>query len=301
MQEKIENLKKKLANGVSPAMATPLLNESGLVNTGVVPQLVDFLIAKGVKGLFVGGSTGEGILLSTKERKKLLESALTAVNGRVPVLAHIGAMRNEITLDLAKHAALAGVDAVGAVTPIFYGMHDLAIKDFYAEIATAVPDTPLFGYDIPHMAVNGISPNLAARLCTDIPSFAGLKTSNQDLQKVRRLIEALPEERIILVGSEGIALGSLAMGADGMISGLSTAIPEPFVTLTRAFANGDLGEAREQQRLVNCLLAEMPAGARIGGIKSILAERGVPVGPPVAPLPLPDQEIWPIMQSLLAK
>ena len=299
MKEKIALLKEKLTGGVSPAMATPLKPDSYSVNSEVVPDLVEFLIAKGVKALFAGGTTGEGVALDVEERKKLHEATIAAVNGRVPVLAHVGAMRVDTAVDLARHAAANGADAVVAVTPYFYGMHDDGLAAYFAAIATAVPDVPFFVYDIPHMAVNGISPALASRLAKNFPSFAGCKSSNTNLQEIRRLIDALPEDRILLAGNESIALGSLALGADGMISGLSTAVPEPFVALTHSFAIGDLAEARRMQRLINRLLLQIPGGERLGAIKSILNERGILVGQTGPTLPYPDHEIWPGMEALL--
>jgi dihydrodipicolinate synthase/N-acetylneuraminate lyase len=121
--------------------------------------------------------------------------------------------------------------------------------------------------------------------------LAGLKSSRVDVQMVRQLIDALPGDRILLAGNESAALGSLALGADGLISGLSTAIPEPFVAMTRAFAAGGIDEAREWQRCINRLLGLL-GGARLGGIKAILEQRGVPVGPPVPLLDATDEPLW---------
>ena len=301
MKEKVLILKQKLANGVSPAMATPMDNGSHRVNAAVIPDLVDFLISKNVKGLFIGGTTGEGILLDADERKKLHESALAAVNGRVPVLLHIGSQRTETAVKLARHAASIHADAIAAVTPYFYGMHDDGLAAYYHKIAEAVPDLPLFGYDIPHMAVNGIGPELAARLCKSIPSLAGFKSSNSSARAVGRLLEAVPSDRIVLAGNESIALGSLALGADGLISGLSTAVPEPFVALTQAFAAGNMVEARCQQRLINQLLTKIPAGERLGAIKSILTSRGILVGTPEPTLPPSNAGVWPAMQAVLTE
>src|SRR5690606_34876456 len=90
---------------------------------------------------------------------------------------------------------------------------------------------------------------------------------------------------------ESAALGSLALGADGLISGLSTAIPEPFVAMTRAFGAGDIEGAREWQRCVNRLLGVL-SGVRIGGIKAILNQRGIEVGPPVPTLDATDEPLW---------
>ena len=299
MRNKISSLKSRLSGGVSPAMVTPLEPDSYCVDTTAVPLLVDFLIGKGAKGLFVGGTTGEGIMLAARERKKLHEATMPAVYGRVPVILHVGAQRSDTAVDLARHAAGLGVDAIAAVTPYFYGLPDDGLAAYYQAIVDAVPDTPLFGYDIPQMAVNGISPDLAFRLCDLMPSIAGLKTSNPSIQAVRRILDAVPEDRIVLVGNESAALGALSLGADGLISGLSSAVPEPFVALTQAFSSGEGDEALRQQRLINQLLAMMPAGARLAAIKSILSARGVPVGTPVPTLPRTEAEVWPAMRVIL--
>ncbi|MFN2125883.1 MAG: dihydrodipicolinate synthase family protein, partial [Candidatus Promineifilaceae bacterium] len=258
--ERIGELNQKLAGGTSPAMATPIDRKTGQVALDVIPKLVDFLISHGVRGLFVGGTTGEGIFLDVEQRKKLHEITVSAVAGRVPVLVHTGALTTETALDLAHHAAEIGADAMAAVTPIFYGMHEDALAGYFKAIANAAPQVPLFAYDIPHMAINGVSPGLARHMFEELPSMAGMKCSNPDAQAIRRLLDVIPEGRILLAGNEAIALGSLAMGAAGMISGLATAVPEPLVALTDAFITGDIVEARYQQRTINRLLAVIPAG-----------------------------------------
>jgi len=288
----IHALKQTLHGGVAPAMATPLVPGTHTVNTAVVPQLVDFLLDKGVKGLFVGGTTGEGTQLDDDQRRVLHEAAVAAAAGRAPVLLHVGAQRTEAAVALARHAATLRPAALVAMTPTFYNMSDDALARYFHAVAEAAPDIPLFLYDIPQFAVNGIGPALLARLAAEMPLLAGLKTSRVDIQFVRQLIDALPPDRILLAGNESAALASLALGADGLISGLSTAIPEPFVALTRAVAAGQLDEARGWQRRINRLLAVL-GGARIGGIKAILNQRGIPVGPPVPTLDAIDAPLWP--------
>lgn len=289
--DRISKLKANLRDGVSPAMATPLIPGTHTVNVAAVPALVDFLAGKGVKGLFIGGTTGEGILLDDDQRRALHEAAAGAARGRVSVLLHVGAQRTETAIALARHAAELRPDAVVAMTPTFYGMSDAALARYFHAIADAVPDIPLFLYDIPQFAVNGISPSLLSTLAAEMPSLAGLKSSRGDVQVVRQLIDVLPRDRILLAGNESAALGALALGADGLISGLSTAIPEPFVALTRTFAAGAIDEAREWQRCINRLLGVL-AGVRIGGIKAILNQRGVEVGPPTPTLDATDEPLW---------
>ena len=289
--DQIAVLKSRVRDGVSPAMATPLVPGTHTVNLAVVPQLVDFLAGKGVKGLFVGGTTGEGTQLDLDQREALHEAAAAAAGGRVAVLLSVGAQRTEDAVRLSRHAVGLRPDAIVAMTPTFYGMSDAALARYYGAIADAAPDVPLFLYDIPQFAVNGISPALLTTLARDLPTLAGLKSSRVDVQMVRQLIDALPPEKILLAGNESAALGSLALGADGLISGLSTAIPEPFVAMTRAFAAGDIDEAREWQRCINRLLGVL-AGVRVGGIKAILNQRGVEVGPPVPVLDATDEPLW---------
>ncbi len=293
MKSKIGALKAKLKDGVSPAMATPLLADGYTVNTAVIPQLVNFLLDAGVKGFFVGGTTGEGILLNEAERMRLHEATIAAVNGRVPVIIHAGTNRTDTTLKLVRHAADMGADALAVVPPTYYGIHDDGLFDYYQTIVAAIPDIPLFLYDIPHLAVNGISPSLLRRLSAAMPSVAGVKTSRTNAQEVGQVIAAAPDYLIVLAGNEAIALGSLAMGANGLITGLSTAVPEIFVALTAAFARGDTATARACHDRLLKMLALLPDGARIGAIKQILAERGLDVGPAVPPRPTPpSSQLW---------
>lgn len=302
MREKIEQLQRQMAGGVAPAMATPLHPDGYRINVEILQPLVDFLIGAGVKGLFVGGTTGEGILLTPAERSRLHESAVAAAGGRVPVLLHVGAYTTAEAVELAEHAALVGAEAIVAVTPPFYPMHDDALLAYFRQVAEAAPETPFFVYDIPQLAVNGIGPALLRRLAETIPTLAGMKCSRPDAQMIRQLIDAAPPEVVVLAGNEAIALGSLALGAAGLISGLSTAVPEPFVAMTRALDRQDLATARSQQQLINRLLPLLPSGARIGAIKQILQQRGIDVGPAVPPRPTPALPGgWEQMEAILSR
>ena len=295
---KIKTLKEQLKNGVTPAMATPI-GKNGRFSPQSIPSLVSFLHDAGVKGLFVGGTTGEGLLFSVDERKQLHKAAMDAAADRLPILLHVGADRMDDALALTTHAATLNPAAIVAITPTFFGMDDDALFDYFVAIAQAAPEVPLLLYDIPHMAGNGISIPLFSRLAAALPNLAGAKTSRPDAQAIRRLIDAAPPEMIILAGNEAIALGSLALGAIGMISGLATAVPEPFVALTQQFADGDIAAAQQTQKLINRLLAFTPAKRRIGMIKSILNDRGIDVGTAVPPRAMPETAVWPQMKAEL--
>jgi dihydrodipicolinate synthase/N-acetylneuraminate lyase len=291
METKIRRLKEALQHGVTPAVATPLLKDGYTVNTAVIPTLVNFLIERGVRGLFAGGTTGEGIALSLAERQTLHAAMVDSADGRVPVMVHVGALRLDEALALARHAESIGADAIAAVTPYFYGMDDASLSAYYQAISEAAPDTPLILYDIPHLAVNGVNPGLLKQLAA-LPTLAGFKSSRGDAAQIASLLEARPAHTIALAGNETVALALLALGVDGLLSGLSTAVPEPFVALVEAFAAGNHEEARRQQQIIRQILALSPAGQRIGWIKQILNERGVMVGTAVPPRPTPTGPFW---------
>jgi dihydrodipicolinate synthase/N-acetylneuraminate lyase len=292
IREKIAILREQIAGGVLPAMATPLVNGGKALNREAVGGLVELLLGAGVQGLFIGGTTGEGILLSSEVRIALHEQVTASVNKRVPIIIHAGTNTTAETLTLARHAEEVGAAAIAAVTPYYYGMDDNGLFEYYRTIAQTVPEMPLLAYDIPHMAVNGISPALLQRLSTEIPSFAGVKCSHKDAQHVRALVDAGTADTIVLAGNESVAAGLLTLGVHGLVSGFATAVPEPFVALTRAFRAGDMADMRRQQQLINRILSDVPSGARIGAIKRVIQQRGVNAGTAVPPRPMPDDS-WP--------
>ena len=299
MQESVLELLQRIDGGVVPAMVTPLASDGYQVNLDAAPRLVDFLVDSGVSGLFVGGTTGEGVLLDLDQRRALHEAAMAAAGLRVPVLLHAGTNTTRDTVALVRHAAAVGADGLVVITPTFYGMPDDDLLTYFREIAALAPEMPLFVYDIPQMAANGVSPTLLRQMLDTIPNFAGVKCSRPDAQVIRQLIDVAGSEAVLLAGNERIALGSLALGAAGLISGLATAVPEPFVALTAAHAAGDVERAGLEQRRINRLLDRIPASRRIGAFKLILQQRGIDAGSPVPPRALPsDPELWSSLSAL---
>lgn len=290
----------RLQHTVTPAMATPIDNSGYRVVIDEIAPLVDFLIERNAGALFVGGTTGEGVLLSVAERKRLHTATVEATQGRKPVLVHVGTNTTRQTFELAVHAAEIGADATVCVTPYFYPVDDDSLVRYFKTVAAAAPDLPFLIYDIPHFANNTISPTLLTRLAAEIPNLAGVKCSSGDGQAVRRLIDATPDGVLFLAGNERIMLGSLAMGAHGAISGLSTAVPEPFVGMVDAFANGHLQEAQNWFRLINRLLTVLSHYPRIGGIKQLLNERGIRVGAPMPPRGQVDERLWAQLLDVLS-
>lgn len=270
-------------------MVTPLGAQGRQLDTEAVGPYVRWLAARGVDGIFVGGTTGEGALLTVTERRLLLEAATaTARPLGLRVVAHVGAATTEESCILAAHAAATDVAAVAAVTPWFYALQSSELTEHFAAVAAAAGDRPFFLYHIPGAARNRITPELVAALAPRAPNLAGAKDSGGDLASLRALAAAghaaCPHGFTVYCGGDAIALGALAGGADGLVSGNASAVPEPFVALVAAVRAGDAAAARAAQDRIDAVRQALGDGTDLGLFKAVLAARGVPVGPVRPPL-----------------
>jgi len=270
-------------------MAT-CLTPTGEISPAATRELCDFLIERGVDALFPVGTTGEGFLLRTSERKALAEIVVQAVTGRVPVIIQTGAMSTALTVELTRHAQTIGADAAGIITPYFYSLDDLSLRQHFLQVAQAVPDFPLFLYNFPVNAGNAISPKLLADLHENAPNIVGLKNSDGDLALFQDFLEI--GDFIILNGHDGLMLPALVIGGKGQVSGNSTAFPEPFVALYEAWRRGDMDEARSHQQVINRLRDATKDTRYLAVLKRALEWRGIAAGPVRSPQRelTPDEE-----------
>ncbi len=279
--------------GVIVAMPTPM-QASGAIDLGGTARLTEWLIDKDVNAVFVCGTTGEGPLLDDPERVEITRVAVNAARGRVPVVAHAGAVTTAATVDLAKRCVDAGADALAVVTPYYFHYCDEELIAHYAAVTAAVADHPVLAYNIPMLAGNTITPAVA-RILRERAGLVGMKDSTGDAYGLLQLAEAGGSGFHVVVGADLLVLEVLAMGWAGMVSGPAVAIPEPYVALWKTVASGatvpwpQVGAAYRQ---VAAVCHALHNGSDIPRIKAVLHLRGV-IGPHVrAPLrPLPDNEL----------
>lgn len=268
----------KKLQGVITAMTT-CLDENNHVDIKGTEALTEFLIEKGVNALYPCGTTGEVHLLSVDERKVIAETVVKKAAGRVVVYIQVGAMTTEETIELAIHANEIGADGIGIVTPSYFHVTDAAMIEYFTEIANSVPKTfPVYLYGIPQCASNDISYEVAEACATQCENIIGIKYSYQDMHKICAYQKVNDGKFSVVVGMDRLFLPALAMGCDGTVSGVSCAMPEPFVNIYKHYTNNDLVLAREWHRIAHDVVVDLKAGSDMSIFKHVLDVRGLKGG-----------------------
>jgi dihydrodipicolinate synthase/N-acetylneuraminate lyase len=246
-----------MLRGNLAAAITPLRDSGAALDEDAFAPYVDFLVDGGLDGVLALGTTGEGILLSTEERRRAADLFISAAGGRFQVAVHCGAQTTADTVELARHAADAGADAVAVIGPPYYAYDEEALYRHFAATADAVGPLPFYLYEFKARTGYSIPLSVIERLRDRI---AGLKVSNQPFEAVEPyLIEGLD----VFIGAEALAERGLEQGAAGSVSGLAAAFPE--------------GGAEKR-----AALERFPFQS---ALKTVLRLRGLPVRPDVrAPL-----------------
>jgi len=272
--------------GVIVPLVTPF-DDQNQIDFPAFRQVVDFVVGKGVHAVMIGGTTGEGMLLSLDERKVLVEAAVQQVNSRIPVIAHTGCIDTRSTVELSRHAGQAGANIVSVIVPYFFTLSDEQLYTHFLTVAEAIPTTPLLLYVFPGNTKNDISPALLDRLLRAAPNIVGIKSSNDDLVKFQDYIHTGGEGFTACLGVDELMLGGLAFGSHAQISGNANSFPEPFIQLFEAFRAGDIHRAQQLQQVVNSIVRIHRAGRTTAFFKATLQLRGVPGGrvrPPMCEL-----------------
>lgn len=268
--------------GVIVPMLTPFKDVA--VDEGGIAALADFLIARGVSGVFAMGTNGEGALLTSEERKYIAQVVIQAVAGRVPVIIHTGTITTEETIDLSRHASEAGADAVAIVPPYFYKLPDEAIYDHYATVARALPDFPIYLYNNPGVTPNVLTTDLVVRLANAFPNLIGLKDSGGALATLFASRGLHDGAFNTASGPDGLIAAAQAVGIDACVSGNANFVPELVVALLNAAKRGDMVEARVLQAQLDEVRRLLGDGSDLSVFKAMCARRGVPVGDVRPPL-----------------
>lgn len=287
--------------GVTVAMITPM-DENGRIMEESIRKHVDFLIDKGVNCLYPLGTTGEMYLLTVEERKKVAETVVDQAKGRVTVFVHVGAMRQSDTIELAQHASSIGADGIGVVTPSFFTVRDNELEEYYVSVAKSVPsDFPVYLYNIPQCSTNDLKPEVAERIVKRAPNVIGIKYSFADMLRTAEYLRVNNGNFSVLQGADRLLHEALAMGCDGTVSGNSSVYPEPFVGVYKAFKEGNVEEARKQEKIAQEVSEILKNGSNMAYYKAALKLRGIDAGHMRKPLLDLTEEQFEELKSLLKK
>ena len=211
--------------GAYSALYTPF-KKDGSLNEEMVEKVIEYGIAKGLRGFYLTGSTGEGFLLSTDERKKVFERAVKASAGRAKLIAHVGCLSTNDAVELAKFAAKVGVDWVSSVAPVYFGQCFDAAYDHYKRISSAT-DLPFMIYSLGA----DIVPDRDARFF-ELKNVRGMKYTNYKYWTVQALRRKLPKEAIFFAGADEQVLSALTTGIfAGCIGTSQNVIPGHFAKI----------------------------------------------------------------------
>tara|TARA_B000000477_G_scaffold89515_1_gene76360 strand:+ start:229 stop:1158 length:930 start_codon:yes stop_codon:yes gene_type:complete len=236
-------------NGVIPAMITSF-NKDESINKEGIRKTINYLISEKVNGLYITGSTGETFLMSQDEKKQVIEIIVEEVNGRVPVIAHIGSIGTKITTELGQYAEKVGVDALSALPPFYYGFSNDEIFSYYKDISNTT-NLPITIYNISHAHLMDL--DMLKRLAA-IKNVKGVKYTAPTHFNFNKIKKEVGENFKIYSGMDEMSLSGLISGADGIIGSFYNLMPEMFVDIYAKVKEGNINAAKKIQEKINIII-----------------------------------------------
>ena len=265
--------------GIIPPVITPM-NPDESVNLEELRKQIDRLITGGVHGLFFLGTNGEGYILNREEKLAVLETAISQVNGRVPVYAGTGCISTSDTIELSRQAQKLGADVLSIITPSFAVASQKELYDHYSQVARYV-DIPIVLYNIPTRTGNKLLPETVAKLATDVDVIMGIKDSSGDWKNLLSYItltQELQKDFYVLSGNDSLILSCLEWGGTGGIAGCANVYPHTLASIYDLFQAGKLDEAQAAQDSIVSFRKVFRYGNPNTVVKKAVALLGEPVG-----------------------
>jgi len=254
-------------HGTLAAAVTPLTGADGSIDVDGIDAVVEFYVRAGLDGVLALGTTGEGILFSTDERRLAADEFVTAAHHRLAVVMHCGAQTTHETVALAEHAGACGADGVAVIAPPYFALDAEAIWRHFDAAAHACAPLPFYVYEFAARSGYAVPIDVIRRLQSTAPNLAGLKVSDSPFSAVAPyLIPGLD----VFIGAEGLISEGLSAGAAGAVSGLAAALPELTIDAVRL----RMPEASERAARVRTSIEPFPFQS---ALKFILQRRGVAI------------------------
>lgn len=271
--------------GVIPAFYA-CYDEKGEISPAGVQRLAQYFIDKGVKGVYVNGSSGECIYQSVEDKKIVLENVMKVAKGKLTVIAHVACNNTKDSMKLAAHAESLGVDAIASIPPIYFRLPDHAIAKYWNDISSAAPNTDFVIYNIPQLAGVALSNSLFAEMRKN-PRVIGVKNSSMPVQDIQMFKADAGDDYIIFNGPDEQFISGRVIGAEAGIGGTYGVMPELFLKMNELVKAGQLEAAMPIQYAANSIIYKMCSahGNMYAVIKAILKlNEGFDIGSVRAPL-----------------
>ncbi len=274
----------KKLQGLIAAPHTPF-DTNNKVNFSAIDQIAELLVAQGVKGAYVCGTTGEGIHCSVEERKAVAERWVKAADGKLDLILHTGALSIVDSLDLTRHAETLDIFATSAIGPCFFkpgSVEDLV--DYCAQIAAAAPSKGFYYY---HSGMSGVNLDLEQFLIQGdkrIPNLFGAKFNNSDLYEYQRCVRVAGGKFDIPFGVDEFLPAGLAVGAVGAVGSTYNYAAPLYLKVIEAF---NAGKQDEVARLMDKVIAIIRVLVEYGGVaagKVAMQLHGIDAGDPRTPI-----------------
>ena len=277
--------------GVIPAFYA-CYDKDGRVSIEGTKALTRHLIAKGVKGVYVGGSSGECIYQHPDERKAVLEAVMSEAKGKITVIAHVACNNTADSVELAAHAEACGVDAIASIPPIYFHLPEHAIAGYWNAMSAAAPNTEFVIYNIPQLAGTALTMSLLHTMLEN-PNVVAVKNSSMPTQDIQMFKDAGIAARgengfVVFNGPDEQFVSGLAMGADGGIGGTYAVMPELFLKMYELVHKGEMDAARALQYQADRIIYKMcEAHGNLYAVQKEILRRmyGLELGGVRAPLP----------------
>ncbi len=263
----------KQYNGVFTALLTPF-DKQNRVNEKELEKLVKFNLDMGVTGFYVGGSTAEAFLLSTDERKQIMDVVKSAAPDAT-LIAHIGSINEREATELALHAKKTGYDVISSVAPFYYKFTFDEIKNYYFRLADAA-QLPMLVYHFPAFSGVNMGINEMGHFLSD-DRFLGIKYTSNDFFTMEQCKSNFPQ-KIVYNGFDEMFLAGLSMGADGGIGSTYNFMADKFVKIKALFENGKIAEAQEIQKEANRIIKILCQIGVMQAEKEVLNQLGFDFG-----------------------
>lgn len=269
MNNKITDFK-----GVIPAVLS-VFDENEELDEKEIREFIRYLMSFDIGGLYLTGSTGETFLMSSDERKKQVEIVMDEVDGKLPVVVHVGAISTRASVDLAKHAESVGAAAISSVPPFYFKFSDEEKFTYYKDIAESTA-LPMIVYNIP---LAGMMPVEMIRRLSEIDNVKGIKYTGTALYEVMQIRDLCKEDFLIYGGCDELGSSNIAIGVDGIIGSFYNCIPDHYIKIWNAVKSGNQAEAtRLQKQAVDIIMTAGASGSMIPCIKLWLRAAGVSAG-----------------------